>query len=416
MSQTCSTTIISLFPNTEQSSVVAKITIRKRRKRQKSAKEQTQKEELKPKVVVISEDLFNPEYIAEVQKQKEKEEPEEENEEENEEAVDCSCSEDEIEDYDEDYDEDEDNDEDEPMAYDTGEAGVDGLGILFAQIRQYEPYTKEEEVAKFQKLNKYMSFPENEKEKVAILDQENYNRIAKEIALHNIRLVVKVAKKVYANNKRIPMEDMINQGVIGLYTAIEKFDVSKGFKFSTYAWNWIHQTIVRHIANTGLTIRVPVHYQESLRKAKRIESEYLAENGGEDAPDEYIADELGISLDKFNRYKESAQTVTSLNVPVDENETQMMDLLDDGDTPLETKVLNAELHEKLFEAIRHSLDKREAFIIINLYNLAGSDAPMDYGKLAKHLKLTKERIRQIEHSALLKLRHPSHSKGFRDYY
>ena len=94
----------------------------------------------------------------------------------------------------------------------------------------------------------------------------------------------------------------------------------------------------------------------------------------------------------------------------------MMDLLDDGDTPLETKVLNAELHEKLFEAIRHSLDKREAFIIINLYNLAGSDAPMDYGKLAKHLKLTKERIRQIEHSALLKLRHPSHSKGFRDYY
>ena len=403
MSQTCSTTIISLFPNTEQSSVVAKITIRKRRKRQKSAKEQTQ-------------DLFNPEYIAEVQKQKEKEEPEEENEEENEEAVDCSCSEDEIEDYDEDYDEDEDNDEDEPMAYDTGEAGVDGLGILFAQIRQYEPYTKEEEVAKFQELNKYMSFPENEKEKVAILDQENYNRIAKEIALHNIRLVVKVAKKVYANNKRIPMEDMINQGVIGLYTAIEKFDVSKGFKFSTYAWNWIHQTIVRHIANTGLTIRVPVHYQESLRKAKRIESEYLAENGGEDAPDEYIADELGISLDKFNRYKESAQTVTSLNVPVDENETQMMDLLDDGDTPLETKVLNAELHEKLFEAIRHSLDKREAFIIINLYNLAGSDAPMDYGKLAKHLKLTKERIRQIEHSALLKLRHPSHSKGFRDYY
>ena len=82
MSQTCSTTIISLFPNTEQSSVVAKITIRKRRKRQKSTKEQTQKEELKPKVVVISEDLFNPEYIAEVQKQKEKEEPEEENEEE----------------------------------------------------------------------------------------------------------------------------------------------------------------------------------------------------------------------------------------------------------------------------------------------------------------------------------------------
>ena len=191
--------------------MVAKITIRKRRKRQKPAKEQVQKEEPKPKIVVISEDLFNPEYIAEVQKQKEKEEPEEENEE----AVDCSCSEDEIEDYDEDYDEDEDNDEDEPMAYDTGEAGVDGLGILFAQIRQYEPYTKEEEVAKFQELNKYMSFPENEKEKVAILDQENYNRIAKEIALHNIRLVVKVAKKVYANNKRIPMEDMINQGVIG---------------------------------------------------------------------------------------------------------------------------------------------------------------------------------------------------------
>ena len=281
--------------------------------------------------------------------------------------------------------------------------GSIGLGVLFEQANRYKLLTRQEEYEYFKRYH-------------SSVDEQEKKEIKQHIVCCNIRLVVAIAKKVAKVNKKVELQDMIDAGIIGMYKAIEKFDYTKGFKFSTYAYNWIHQTITRSIANTGDTIRIPVHFTENLSKIKKIENQYMIEHGCETVPDEEIAERLGTTVEKVKKYKKYAMPCSSIDTPIDDSDTEIVDMVEDKDSenPEEASV-NGELHKYLLDAIK-TLDEREACIIINRYNLNHSARPLQLEELAKKFGLTKERIRQIEANALLKLRHPSKSYKFREFY
>lgn len=274
-----------------------------------------------------------------------------------------------------------------------------GLGNLFKETNNYKILSREQEYDYF---IQYKSNPTEELKQFLICS--------------NIKLVISVAKKVSKTTNKIPFEDMIDEGVCGLIKAIDKFDPNRGFKFSTYAFQWIHQAITRFIANNGDIIRVPVHFSDNMNKIRRFENAYMVEHNCDKVSDEITAKELGIELEKIKKYKKATQPCSSLDVSVDDSETPVLDLVEDefSESP-ETTVMNNTLHDLLMEAI-NTLDERESFIIINRYNLDKNSNPLSLAKIAKKYGLTKERIRQIEAGALMKLRHPSKSSKYRPFY
>ena len=278
-------------------------------------------------------------------------------------------------------------------------SAINGLGNFFKQVNQYKILTKEEE-------KKYFT----EYAKTNDIEIRNY------IICCNIKLVISVAKKIAKGTSKVALEDMIGDGVMGLMKAIEKFQPERDLKFSTYAYLWIKQTISRAIANTADVIRIPVHFTENLSKIRRYENESMITNGTDEVSDEETSKALDISVNKIKKYKKAATPVSSLDVPIDENETSILDLTEDEYTPSpEDMLLNNSLHDALMQAI-NTLEEREAFIIINRFNLNRGQKPLSLQELATHYGVTKERIRQIEASALQKLRHPSKSAIYREYY
>lgn len=274
-----------------------------------------------------------------------------------------------------------------------------GLGNFFKEVNHYKLLTREEE-------HKY--FIEYQQNK----DPE----LKKFLISSNIKLVISVAKKISQRTKKITLEDMIDEGIIGLIKAIDKFEPDRNLKFSTYAFSWIQQSITRFIANTGDIIRVPVHFTDNMAKIKRFENNYMIENNIDTIDDKITSEALDIPLDKIKKYKKATQSMTSLDVSIDENDNTMIDVIEDKySINPETSVLNTCLHDSLLKAV-NSLDKREAFILINRFNLNHTTNPLTLTELAEKFKLTKERIRQIESSALQKLRHPMKSKEFREFY
>ena len=274
-----------------------------------------------------------------------------------------------------------------------------GLGNLFKETNNFKLLSREQEYDYFVQ---YQQNPSEELKQFLICS--------------NIKLVISVAKKVSKTTNKIPFEDMIDEGVCGLIKAIDKFNPNLGYKFSTYAFQWIHQAITRFIANNGDMIRVPVHFSDNMNKIRRFENAYMVEHNCDKVPDEITAKELGIELEKIKKYKKATQPCSSLDVSVDDSETPVLDLVEDGfsESP-ETAVMNNTLHDLLMEAI-NTLDEREAFIIINRYNLDSNSNPLSLAEIAKKYGLTKERIRQIEAGALMKLRHPSKSSKYRPFY
>ena len=278
-------------------------------------------------------------------------------------------------------------------------SAINGLGNFFKQVNQYKILTKEEEKKYF---TQYI--------------QTNDIEIRNYIICCNIKLVISVAKKIAKGTSKVALEDMIGDGVMGLIKAIEKFQPERDLKFSTYAYLWIKQTISRAIANTADVIRIPVHFTENLSKIRRYENESMMNNGTDEVSDEETSKALNISLSKIKKYKKAATPVSSLDVPIDENDTSVLDLTEDEYTPSPEKVLlNNSLHDALMKAI-NTLDERESFIIINRFSLNHGQKPLSLQELAAHYGVTKERIRQIEASALQKLRHPSKSDTYRGYY
>ncbi len=259
--------------------------------------------------------------------------------------------------------------------------------------------------------------------KIPLLTPEREMYLAEQISLGskaakdelieaNLRLVVSIAKRHVG--KGMYFLDLIQEGNLGLIKAVEKFDYSKGYKFSTYATWWIRQAITRAIADQARTIRIPVHMVETIHKVSRTARQLLQEFGREPTTDE-IAEHLGITAEKVREIMKIAQDPVSLETPIGEEEdSHLGDFVEDMDSPAPSDSASYSLLREQLCNILHTLTPREEKVIKLRFGLEDG-RPRTLEEVGKQFQITRERIRQIEAKALRKLRHPSRSKTLKDY-
>ena len=259
--------------------------------------------------------------------------------------------------------------------------------------------------------------------KIPLLTPEREMYLAEKIALGdkaakdelteaNLRLVVSIAKRHVG--KGMYFLDLIQEGNLGLMKAVDKFDYSKGYKFSTYATWWIRQAITRAIADQARTIRIPVHMVETIHKVSRTARQLLQELGREPNTDE-IAEKLGMTADKVREIMKIAQDPVSLETPIGEEEdSHLGDFVEDNESPAPSESASYSLLREQLCNVLHTLTPREEQVIKLRFGLEDG-RPRTLEEVGRQFQITRERIRQIEAKALRKLRHPSRSKTLKDY-
>jgi RNA polymerase primary sigma factor len=322
---------------------------------------------------------------------------------------------------------DEDDDEPKPIAAE-GEVGIstDLVRAYLKEIGKVPLLTAEQEVELAQRIEaglfaaeKIRQADEGEAAKLSTALRRDLEwlvmdggKAKRHLLEANLRLVVSIAKRYLGRG--MLFLDLIQEGNLGLIRAVEKFDYTKGYKFSTYATWWIRQAITRAMADQARTIRIPVHMVEQINKLTRVQREMLQELGREPTPEE-LAKELDMTPEKVVEIQGYAREPVSLETTIgDDQDSNLGDFIEDADAPVAAEVVSYGLMQEQLNEVLRTLTDREAAVVKMRFGLVDGQ-PRTLDEIGREFGLTRERIRQIESKTLSKLRHPSRSQKLRDY-